>query len=67
MLTEANNMINISARSIDEVNVQVIMEKLGGGGHMNMAACQLTMSLEEAIGALKSTLEEMIENEEIVG
>ncbi len=67
VLTEANNMINISARSIDEVNVQVIMEKLGGGGHMNMAACQLTMSLEEAIGALKSTLEEMIENEEIVG
>lgn len=65
VLTEYNNMINISARSIDEVNVQVIMEKLGGGGHMNMAACQLSVSLEEAIGALKSTLDAMIADGEL--
>ncbi len=58
-------MINISARSIDEINVQLIMEKMGGGGHMNMAACQLNVPLEEAIGALKSTLDAMIEDGEI--
>ena len=37
VFTEFNNKIYISARSIDEVNVQVIMEKLGGGGHLSMA------------------------------
>lgn len=41
VLTEHNNMIYVSARSIDELNVQVVMEKLGGGGHMSMAATQL--------------------------
>ncbi|MCR5595277.1 MAG: DHH family phosphoesterase [Lachnospiraceae bacterium] len=65
VLTQANNMINISARSIDEINVQVIMEKMGGGGHMNMAACQLNVPLEEAYGALKGTLDSMIEDGEI--
>ena len=65
VLTETGNMINISARSIDEINVQLIMEKMGGGGHMNMAACQLNVPLEEAIGALKSTLDAMIEDGEI--
>lgn len=62
VLTEYNNQINISARSIDEVNVQIIMEKMGGGGHMNMAACQLQTSMEEAIGALKSMLDSMMES-----
>ena len=37
VFTEFNNKIYISARSIDEVNVQVIMEKLGGGGHLSVA------------------------------
>ena len=38
----ANNAgVNISARSLGEVNVQLIMEALGGGGHQTMAACQL--------------------------
>ena len=65
VLVEYNNMINISARSIDEVNVQVIMEKMGGGGHMNMAACQLSLSLEEAVGELKKTLDMMISEGEL--
>ncbi len=65
VLTMHNGIINISARSIDEVNVQIIMERMGGGGHMNMAACQLDVSMEEAIGALKSTIETMIDNGEI--
>lgn len=65
VLTNYNNMINVSARSIDEVNVQIIMEKMGGGGHMNMAACQLSMTIEEAIGLLKTTIDEMIANKEL--
>lgn len=41
VLTEFNNRIYISARAIDEINVQIIMERLGGGGHMNIAGAQL--------------------------
>ena len=52
-------MIYISARAIDEVNVQIIMERMGGGGHLNMAGCQLeTVDLEGARSLLKSTLTE---------
>lgn len=36
--------MNVSARSLGEINVQVIMEALGGGGHSNMAACQLSVT-----------------------
>lgn len=52
----------ISARSVDELNVQVIMEKLGGGGHMNIAGAQLESDTGEAVQTLKSVLDEMIEN-----
>ena len=44
VMTEYENQIYISARSIDEVNVQTIMEKLGGGGHMNVAGASFAMS-----------------------
>ena len=66
IFTDYQNQIFISARSIDEINVQVIMEKMGGGGHLSIAGCQLEgVSIEEAIGELKKTLDTMIENEEI--
>lgn len=66
VLTEWNQMIYISARSIDEVNVQLIMEKLGGGGHINVAATQLRdLSLESAEELLKNTISDMIEKGEI--
>lgn len=39
----------VSARSLGERNVQVIMEKLGGGGHLTTAGAQVEMSPEEAI------------------
>ena len=53
-------------RSIDEINVQIIMEKLGGGGHLNVAAAQLRdTSLEEATERLKETLTVMQEEGEI--
>lgn len=66
ILTEYQNQIYVSARSIDEVNVQIIMERLGGGGHMNTAGCQMEdRSLAEGIGIIKHTLDTMIENGEI--
>lgn len=66
VLTDFQGKIYVSARSIDEVNVQVIMERMGGGGHMNTAACQMEgMGLIEAIGVLKRTIDSMLENEEI--
>ena len=66
MLTEYQNQIHISARSIDEVNVQLIMEQMGGGGHMNIAACQVDdATLTEALGMLKRTIDEMTEEGEI--
>ena len=62
VLTPYQGKIYISARSIDEVNVQIIMERMGGGGHLNMAACQMeNATLAEAEGALKNTLDSMIE------
>ena len=55
-----------AARSIDEVNVQIIMERMGGGGHMNTAACQMEgVGLVEAIGVLKNTIDDMLESGEI--
>ena len=60
VLTEFAGKIYISARSIDEVNVQVIMEQLGGGGHMSVASAQLAdVTIEEAREILKKTLEKM--------
>lgn len=44
VLTEYNGKIYISARSIDEINVQIIMERLGGGGHINTAGAQFPYS-----------------------
>ena len=65
-MTEYNNLVYISARSIDEVNVQIIMERFGGGGHINVAAAQLKdMSVEQAIDTLKETLTSMMEKGEI--
>ena len=62
VLTRYQNEIFISARSIDEVNVQLIMEKMGGGGHLNVAGCQLeNTSIEEAIATLKTTIDKMTE------
>ena len=57
VLTEYNGKIYVSARSIDEVNVQVLMEKLGGGGHMSVAGAQFTdTTVEEVAERLKALL-----------
>lgn len=66
VLTEFNGQIYISARSIDEVNVQIIMERLGGGGHMSVAGAQLKdSSMEEVKTKLKETIVEMAAKKDI--
>lgn len=66
VFTYYQNQVHISARSIDEVNVQVIMEKLGGGGHMSIAGCQLSdTTIDEAVIKLKEVLDTMIDGGEI--
>ncbi|MDO5336694.1 MAG: DHH family phosphoesterase [Eubacteriales bacterium] len=59
VLTEYHGVVYISARSIDEVNVQVLMEKLGGGGHMNVAGAQIKASVEETRQMLKEIIDEL--------
>lgn len=62
VFTIYNKKIFISARSIDELNVQVVMEKLGGGGHMSVAGAQLEgITIDEAEGMVKAVLDKMIE------
>lgn len=66
VLTSYHGTIFISARAIDEVNVQIIMERIGGGGHMNIAGAQLSnMSIESAEEKLKQVLSDMIDGGEV--
>lgn len=62
VFTNYNNTIYVSLRAIDEVNVQLIAEKLGGGGHINVAGVQFVdTSIEEAKVRVKEVLLEMID------
>ena len=64
--TKVGDTMYFSARSIDEVNVQLIMEKLGGGGHRTIAGAQIKdITEEEAIEKLKSVIDDMEEKGEI--
>ena len=66
VLTVYEGKIYLSARSIDEVNVQIIAEKLGGGGHINSAGAQFEHTdIDEAVNALKETIDQMIEEGDI--
>lgn len=54
--------IAISARSKTEVNVQLIMEKLGGGGHFSMAACQVEeKTVKETIDKLEEAIDQYLD------
>lgn len=67
VLTQYQDKIYVSSRSIDEINVQLIMERLGGGGHLSVAGAQLTdCSVEEAKQIIQNTLDEMLEEGDIV-
>lgn len=66
VLTEYNGKIYVSARAIDEVNVQVIMERLGGGGHINIAGAQFDHTdMDRAVETLKKTIDIMLEEGDI--
>lgn len=66
VLTTYAGRIYVSARSIDEVNVQRIMEALGGGGHINAAGVQFeNTNMEEAVAALKAVIDEWIQKGEV--
>ncbi len=66
VVTAYNDTIYVSARSIDEVNVQLVMEKLGGGGHMTVAGTQLKeCTAEQAVHTIKVTIERMVRDGEI--
>jgi len=66
VLTRYHGKIYISARSIDELNVQLVMERMGGGGHMSTAGAQVPHSdMDEAIATLKQTIDEMLEGGDI--
>lgn len=66
VITQYEDKLYISARSIDEVNVQLVMEKLGGGGHMSIAGAQLTnCTIQQAVNTIKLTLDNMLVEGEI--
>ena len=63
VMTEMDKgQVNFSARSLGEVNVQLIMEELGGGGHLSMAGAQLKdATLESARARLESAIEKVLD------
>ena len=66
VFTQFGSKIYVSARSIDEVNVQVVMEKLGGGGHISVAGAQFeNCDIMTAVEQVKDVLRQMITEGEI--
>lgn len=66
VLTDYRGKIYISSRSIDEINVQLIMEALGGGGHLTIAGAQLEhYTIAEVKRMLQQTIDKMIEEGDI--
>ena len=63
VLYESSGAVSISARSLGEINVQLIMESLGGGGHRTMAAARLETSVQEAEKMLYEAIDKMTESE----
>lgn len=63
VLTTYNKEVYVSARAIDEVNVQVMMEKLGGGGHINIAGAQVKRPIDEVQDMLKEIIDELYQEE----
>jgi len=63
-LLRAENTVTISARSHDKINVQIIMQRMNGGGHFDMAGTRLpNTTLEAAATQLKNVLDEYLDNE----
>ena len=65
-MTGVEERVYVSARSIDEVNVQKIIEQFGGGGHLTVAGAQMVdVSLYDAKQIIKGTLQFMKEEGDI--
>lgn len=61
VIYKTGSTVNISARSLGAVNVQVIMEQLGGGGHQTMAATQLEgVTVQESVKALIHAIDDRL-------
>ena len=66
VFTEQDNVVHVSARAMNEVNVELIMNRCGGGGHMNMAGAQFRdMTPDDAVAFVKEKIKEMTEKGEI--
>ena len=65
ILGEKDGTIFISARSLGKINVHVLMEKLGGGGHIDIAGAQLQgVSIDEAYNKVKQIIEQYLREED---
>lgn len=65
VLVKIENEVFISGRSLGDVNVQVILETLGGGGHMTMAGAKISEKpLEEAIESLRNAIDKYLKESE---
>ena len=63
-LGHKNDTVFISARSLGQINVHVLMEKLGGGGHIDIAGAQLkNVTLNQAYKQVHQIIEEYLEEE----
>ena len=62
-LLHAENTVNISARSHDKINVQIIMQRMGGGGHFDMAGAALKdRTLDDAKELLCEAIDKYFED-----
>ena len=60
-MADINKDIYISGRSVGDINVQVVLEAIGGGGHMNIAATKLQdIDLEEAKEILREAMQKYL-------
>jgi len=67
VLTNIAGKTYVSARSTGDTNVQLVMERMGGGGHLNIAGCQLEdTTVEDARKALGATIRKMIEEKDLI-
>ena len=63
VLLQREEDVAISGRSMGDVNVQIILEKLGGGGHLTVAGAQVKKPMEEVLNELKQAIKEYFEEE----
>src|SRR5699024_12568564 len=63
VLTKAKGKIHISGRSLGKISVQLILEKIGGGGHLTSAGAQLDMSMEDAVKTLEAAIDSYLEED----